>query len=151
MENTLKCETVTMIHAPVTKVWQALTTAESVKQYFFGNEVITDWNVGSTITFKGEWKNQEYLGRGIILNSVPYSLFRFSYWSSLSGLENISENYVHVTYQLVEDNDHYTELTTTVEKIPDEHLKMKMEADLKEVLESMKQVVESEELEPSFA
>ncbi len=151
MENKLKCETTVMINAPVTKVWQALTTSDSVKQYFFGNEVVTDWNVGSSIIFKGEWKNEEYLGRGIILNRVPYSLFRFSYWSSLSGLENKSENYLHVTYRLAEESEDYTELITSVDKIPNEQMKMKMEADLKKVLESLKQLVESEAFEPSFA
>jgi uncharacterized protein YndB with AHSA1/START domain len=151
MEKKLKSQITVMINAPVTKVWQALTTAAGVKEYFFGNEVITDWNVGSTITFKGEWKNEEYLGRGIILNSVPYMLFRFSYWSSLSGLENKSENYLHVTYKLVEENDEFTKLITSIEKLPNEQLKMKMESDLKKVLESLKEVVESEVLEPSFA
>jgi uncharacterized protein YndB with AHSA1/START domain len=151
MENKLKCEATVKINAPVTKVWQALTTADSVKQYFFGNEVITDWNVGSSIIFKGEWKNEEYLGRGIILNRVPYRLFRFSYWSSLSGLENKSENYLHVTYRLAEENEEYTELITSIEKIPNEQMKIKMEADLKTMLESLKQLVESEALEQWLA
>ena len=151
MDNKLKCEKTIMINAPVTKVWQALITADSVKQYFFGNEVITDWNVGSSIVFKGDWENEEHLGRGIILNRVPYRLFRFSYWSTLSGLENKSQNYLHVTYKLAEEREDFTELTASFEKIPNEEMKRKIEDDLNKVLAGIKQVVESETFELSMA
>lgn len=147
MEKKLKCEKKTVIDAPVTKVWQALTTSDIVKEYFFGNEAISSWNVGDSIVFKGEWEGQEYLGRGIILNRVPFSLFRFSYWSSLSGLENKSHNYQHITYKLSEDEDGRTELITTVDKIPDERMKEKIERDLDKVLDSLKQVVETQVFE----
>lgn len=147
MEKKLKCEKKTVIDAPVTKVWQALTTSDIVKEYFFGNEAISSWNVGDSIMFKGEWEGQEYLGRGIILNRVPFSLFRFSYWSSLSGLENKSHNYQHITYKLYEDEDGRTELITTVDKIPDERMKEKIKRDLDKVLDSLKQVVETQVFE----
>ena len=147
MEKKLKCEKKTVIDAPVTKVWQALTTSDIVKEYFFGNEAISSWNVGDSIVFKGEWEGQEYLGRGIILNRVPFSLFRFSYWSSLSGLENKSDNYQHITYKLSEDEDGRTELITTVDKIPDERMKGKIEKDLDKVLDCLKQVVETQVFE----
>jgi uncharacterized protein YndB with AHSA1/START domain len=144
MENKLKCEKKIVIDAPVTKVWQALTTADIVKEYFFGNEAISTWNVGDSIMFKGEWEGQEYLGRGIIQNRVPYKLFRFSYWSSLSGLENKSENYLHISYHLLEDEDGNTELTTVVEKIQGEDMKLKIQKDLDKVLNSLKEVVETQ-------
>ncbi len=144
MEKKLKCEKKIMIDAPVTKVWQALTTSDIVKEYFFGDEAISSWNVGDSIMFKGEWEGQEYLGRGIILNRVPYKLFRFSYWSSLSGLENKSENYLHLTYKLSEDDDSKTELITTVEKIPDESMKAKIQRDMDKVLQGLKQITETQ-------
>ena len=143
----MKCEKEIMIDAPATKVWQALITSDIIKEYFFGNEAISSWNVGDSIVFKGEWEGQEYLGRGIILNRVPYSLFRFSYWSSLSGLENKSDNYQHITYKLSEDEDGRTELITTVDKIPDERMKGKIEKDLDKVLDCLKQVVETQVFE----
>ena len=31
------------IHAPLSKVWQALTDPEMIRQYFYDTEVITDW------------------------------------------------------------------------------------------------------------
>lgn len=36
------------------QVWDALTNPEKTKQYFFNCEAISDWQVGSTITFKGK-------------------------------------------------------------------------------------------------
>lgn len=41
------------INADVSRVWEALTTPEIVKKYFFGVDVITDWKVGSPIVYKG--------------------------------------------------------------------------------------------------
>ena len=43
------------INAPASKVWDALTKPELIKQYLFGTEVKTDWQVGGPITYKGEW------------------------------------------------------------------------------------------------
>jgi len=146
MENNLRFETTTMIHAPVTKVWQALTTSDIISRYFSGNKAVSEWNVGNSIMFKGEWEGEEYLGRGIILNRVPYKLFRFSYWSSLYHLENKSENYVHVTYRMAEDGDE-TELITSIERIPDEEMRAKLENKFNKVLENLKQLVETEKFE----
>jgi len=139
-----------MINAPVTQVWKALTNADIVKKYFFGNEVFSEWNVGNSIMFKGDIDGEAYLGRGIILNRVPYKLFRFSYWSSLSGVENKSENYLHVTYHLSEEGDDYTELITTVDRIHDENMKEQLDKNLDKVLTNLKRVVEQETSEAVF-
>lgn len=42
------------INAPATKVWEALTKPEIIKQYMFGTNVVSDWKVGSTVVWKGE-------------------------------------------------------------------------------------------------
>ena len=39
----------TIIKAPVNKVWDALINPEMVKQYFFGSDQQTDWEIGSNI------------------------------------------------------------------------------------------------------
>ena len=41
------------IHTPVSKVWQALVNPDIIKQYLFDTDVISDWKVGSPITYKG--------------------------------------------------------------------------------------------------
>jgi hypothetical protein len=40
---------------------------ERIKEYYLGAEVQTDWQVGSPITFKGEWEGKSYEDKGEIL------------------------------------------------------------------------------------
>jgi uncharacterized protein YndB with AHSA1/START domain len=131
------------IDAPASKVWEALTTPELIKQYFFGTDTVSDWKVGSPIIFKGEWEGKQYKDKGTILDIVPRKLFRYKYWSSMSGIEDKPENYVDITYELAEKND-TTKLTITQENIPDEKMKAHSEQNWKKVLKGLKQLVESE-------
>jgi uncharacterized protein YndB with AHSA1/START domain len=43
------------IDDPGREVWRSLTDPGRIKEYYLGAEVQTDWQVGSAITFKGEW------------------------------------------------------------------------------------------------
>lgn len=67
MNNSFVAETQVTIHAPVDAVWRALTEPELVKQYLYGTQVETDWQVGSPITWRGEWKGQPYEDKGEVL------------------------------------------------------------------------------------
>lgn len=42
-----------VINSPAEAVWDALTNPEKTKEYFFHCRVLSDWKVGSPITFKG--------------------------------------------------------------------------------------------------
>jgi hypothetical protein len=42
------------IKADKVKVWAALTTPLTIRQYLYGAETITDWKVGSPIVFQGD-------------------------------------------------------------------------------------------------
>jgi uncharacterized protein YndB with AHSA1/START domain len=59
----------TTIHAPISKVWQALVNPEIIKQYLFNTDVISDWKVGSPVTYKGEWEGKAFEDKGEILRS----------------------------------------------------------------------------------
>src|SRR4051812_9473220 len=98
MELTMK--TSISIQAPPTRVWEALTDPEQIKQYFFGTEAISDWKVGSPLIFKGIWEGKEYVDKGIILELEQNKKLKYNYWSSFSGTEDIPENYAHITYEL---------------------------------------------------
>ena len=74
MSNTPIATATTTINAPASKVWDALTKPEQIKQYMFGTEVTTDWKVGSPITYKGEWKGKE---RGITHWNLSVQEMRF--------------------------------------------------------------------------
>jgi hypothetical protein len=47
MNKTLIAKATVTIDAPTSKVWEAITNPESIKQYLFGAEVIRDWRAGS--------------------------------------------------------------------------------------------------------
>lgn len=88
------------IIASIEKVWEALTNPEKIKQYMFGTNVISDWNEGSPIIFKGEWNGKEYEDKGTILKYKPYEIIKYSHFSPLSGLTDKPENYHKVTIEL---------------------------------------------------
>jgi uncharacterized protein YndB with AHSA1/START domain len=141
MAANLIAKTETTIHAPASKVWQALTTPEMIKEYFFGTEVISDWKVGRPLEFRGVWKGKEYVEKGTILKSDPEKLFQYNYLSSASGLEDVPENYANVTYELHEE-DGVTTLTVRQENIASEEERIKAETNWKTVMDNMKKMVE---------
>jgi uncharacterized protein YndB with AHSA1/START domain len=61
----------TTIKAPVERVWEALTNAEIVKQYFFGSNQQTDWKVGSPIKWTGEYEGKPYEDKGVVREFIP--------------------------------------------------------------------------------
>ena len=105
-----------MIHidASVSEVWNALTDPAIVKQYFFGTTVDSDWKEGSPITYSGEWKGKVYQDKGIIKKIDKERILSHTYWSNLSGIADIPDNYATVTYELHSKGDGTT-LTITQE------------------------------------
>jgi uncharacterized protein YndB with AHSA1/START domain len=112
MNNLFISKTSTSINAPVSKVWDALTKPDLIKQYLFGTEVIIDWQVGSPITYKGVWQGKSYEDKGKVLEIEPRKILVSTFWSSLSGLPDIPENYKTVRYELSATGD-ITSLTIT--------------------------------------
>ena len=100
------------IHATADQVWHALTTSESLKKFFFGADVESDWRVGSPIRMTGEFKGQRYQDKGVILASDPQRRLSFSHWSAMSGKPDTPENYHVVTYQLAPEGSN-TKVTLT--------------------------------------
>jgi uncharacterized protein YndB with AHSA1/START domain len=134
-----------VIDAPAEKVWEALTNPELIKQYFFGTDAISDWKEGSPLLFKGTWQGKTYEDKGTILTVKQNELFRYSYWSSMSGIEDKPENYVTVSYILIPNGDR-TKLEITQENIPDEKMKAHSEENWNKVLEGLKGVVEAKQV-----
>jgi uncharacterized protein YndB with AHSA1/START domain len=141
MKSNISAKVKTNINAPVEKVWDALTKPEIIKQYFFGTQTTTTWEKGSPITFDGEWQGTSYHDKGTILDIQKNRLIKYNYWSSMSGIEDKPENYVIVTYELVE-REPDVELTITQENIPDEKTKEHSEANWRKVLDDLKKLVE---------
>jgi uncharacterized protein YndB with AHSA1/START domain len=131
------------IEAPATKVWEALTSPELIKQYLFGAEAISDWKEGSELRFVGEWEGKPYEEKGRILQCVPNKLLQFTSFSSFSDLEDSEENYRNVSYQLDEDNG-VTTLVLKQENNESEKAREHSENNWRFVLEKLKELVESQ-------
>ena len=100
------------VAAPADEVWRALTTPETVRSFFMGAEVESDFKVGSPIRFKGEFKGEAYEDKGEILVAEPGRQLSFSHYSPMSGAPDAPENYHVVTYDLEPDGDR-TQVTLT--------------------------------------
>jgi hypothetical protein len=85
------------IDAPGARVWEALTTPELIKQWFFGVDTVTDWQVGSPLVHKSTWQGKPYEDKGTILNIKAPRLLVHTHWSALSGLADSPENYQEVS------------------------------------------------------
>ena len=129
------------IKAPVEEVWNALIDPDLIKKYLFGTNVITDWKVGSPILYKGMWKGKAYEDKGIILNIIPNRLLETTYWSGMSGIPDIPENYKKVNYKLVPNNNG-TSLTLTQDNNATEEEKKHSEQNWKMVLDGLKKILE---------
>jgi len=130
------------INASNNKVWDALIKPELVKQYFFGTIVDSDWKVGSTITFSGEWEGKKYKDKGEIVEVKEHKYLVYTYWSSLGGTADIPENYLKVKYDL-ELKDGKTLLTIESEN-KDEESKNQSENNWNFILKNLKELVEKE-------
>jgi uncharacterized protein YndB with AHSA1/START domain len=141
MDKTLKVEKVVVIRADPAVVWNALTDKETIKKYFFGTEAISDWKVGSSLIFQGEWEGKTYQDKGTILAVEPGKLLQYNYWSGFSGLEDVPENYSLVTYRLG-SKPGATNVVLTQEGFAGEEAKVHAEGGWTMVLDNLKKLLE---------
>jgi len=111
MNHNLEVSKSILINADVSKVWNAMTNPEIIKEYLFGTETITDWKVGSEIIFQGEYQGHKYRDKGIVRENVLNQRISYNYWSAFTGLEDKPENYSLVTYVITQKDNNQTELT----------------------------------------
>lgn len=131
----------TVINAPRETVWDALINPEIVKQYFFGTNLVTTWEEGSPIFFRGEWEGKPYEDKGTVVSFDPMDSMSFNYWSSLGGTEDAPENYQVLTYTL-DDIPDGTKVTITQSNIDTEERLEHSVSNWKMVLEALKNLLE---------
>jgi uncharacterized protein YndB with AHSA1/START domain len=130
------------IDAPIEDVWKAVTTPALIKQWFFGVDTETDWNVGSPLVHRGEYQGKPYEDKGEILQFDPPKLLVHTHWSDLSGKPDTPEHSQEVSWALAQRNG-ATELTITERNLPSEEAKAVSEESWRMVLENLKNVLET--------
>ncbi len=68
---TFTIEKTVLINAPINIVFEALTNSEQIIKYYLLNEVVSDWQVGSTIVCKGSNEGKNFTDDGIIDILIP--------------------------------------------------------------------------------
>jgi uncharacterized protein YndB with AHSA1/START domain len=102
-----------VIKASPSKVWNALTDPEQTKKYMFGCETVSDWKAGSSLLWKGSYEGKEIVFvKGNIIDIKPDSFLAYTVIDPNSTIADIPENYLTVTYALLEEGEQTT-LTVT--------------------------------------
>jgi len=97
MSENLAAEADVTIKGSVSQVWDALVNPDKIKRYMFGATVVSEWQVGSPIVWKGEWKGKPFEDKGRILEIQQGRRLRYSHFSPLSGAPDRPESYHNVT------------------------------------------------------
>ena len=91
------------IKAPASSLLDALTNPEMTKQYMFGCETISDWEIGSSLLWQGEYEGKKMVFvKGQIKELVPFKLLSYTVIDPNGSIPDIPENYLTVTYELVQ-------------------------------------------------
>nr|WP_294950028.1 SRPBCC family protein [uncultured Mucilaginibacter sp.] len=137
--------TVTVVfNVPKEEVWKGLTDPDMVKQYFFGTNQESSWMEGSPIVWSGEWEGKTYQDKGTILEITPGEYVKYSYWSSMSSLEDKPENYQIVSYKL-DEKDGVTTMEITQENIKDQAAKEHSEGSWQAIYGGLKKMLEEKQ------
>ena len=106
MANGLFVENTITINAASEKVWDALVNPEQTKKYMFGCETVSEWKRGSELLWKGIYEGKEMIFvKGIIIDIDPGKFLAYTTLDPNSDIDDVSENYLTVTYRLTEQDE----------------------------------------------
>lgn len=109
-----------VLNAKTEDVWDALINPEKTKLFFFNAEVESEWLKGSPIQWVGVNKKKGFLAKGGVIVFEKYKQLKHTYIELHKGTEDISTNYLHVTYFL-ERKYNGTELEINIDSFNDDN------------------------------
>jgi uncharacterized protein YndB with AHSA1/START domain len=93
-----------IIQASTATVWDALVNPQQTKKYMFGCETESDWKVGSALLWTGEYEGKVMVFvKGHIVDIQPEKRLVYTTIDPNSTIDDVSENYLTVTYELSEE------------------------------------------------
>lgn len=141
MTDGLRTEASITIDASVERVWDAVTTPELIKQWFFGVDTESEWTEGSSIVHRGEYQGRPYEDKGTIVAIEPPTRLVHTHWSPVSGIPDSPESHQEVTWALSEE-DGRTRLTVSEVNLHSEEAKSVSEQSWQTVLANLKDLLE---------
>lgn len=82
------------------RVWAALTEPQQIAAYMGGSRVETTWEVGSPITWAGEYDGRAYEDKGEVLVVDEPEVLSVTHYSPLMGQPDVPESYHTLVYAL---------------------------------------------------
>ena len=131
----------TEISASPKQVWAALTDPEAISRFMFGSQVETDWQVGSPITWSGEYDGKSFTDKGEILEVDEPDRLRMTHYSPMTGQPDEPASYHTLDYRL-EATDHGTRLTLDQGGNDSEEQAEQFAANWQAMLDQVKEYVE---------
>ena len=132
----------TTVNAPLARVWLALIDPPTIKKYFLGSDIVTTWQEGSPILYKGTYNGKAFEDKGTIIQVKPEQRLVVTHYSPLSGVPDIPENYHTVTYDVAPVNGG-TRVSITQDKNGSEKENDDSTKIWTTVLDNMKKLLES--------
>jgi len=130
------------IHASPERVWAALTEPAQIAAYTQGSRVETTWQVGSSITWTGEYEGRAYQDKGKVLIYDEPHVLSVTHYSPLSGNDDQPDNYHTLVYRLLVEGD-VTHLSLTQDNCADEAQAKRFSENWQEMLGGLKAHIES--------
>jgi uncharacterized protein YndB with AHSA1/START domain len=130
------------IKAPIERVWDILTKPEFVKQWQYGSELQTDWQLGTNIRFKTEWEGKVYQQWGKVLDVRQNELIKYSLFAPNPELEDKAENYFIINYVLTDENGN-TKLEIIQEDNRPGAVQEEPQGEDNPILQNLRQIAES--------
>ncbi|GIW61908.1 MAG: hypothetical protein KatS3mg089_0760 [Patescibacteria group bacterium] len=107
----------------------------------FGTNVVSDWQVGSSIVWKGEWQGKSYEDKGKILKFEKERKLQYTHFSPLTGKPDVPENYHTVTIEL-SNNGSQTTVRLSQDNNETEEARQHSEKNWRMMLEGLKKLLE---------
>ena len=104
-------------------------------------ETETDWNVGSPLVHRGEYRGKPYEDKGKILKVEPQRLLSYSHFSPLSGQPDVPANYHTVTIELSRQGTQ-TKVSLSQDNNATDEAREHSEKNWKMMLEGLKKLLE---------
>ena len=95
----------TDVAATPERVWAALTEPEQIATYMQGSKVTTTWEIGSPITWDGEYDGRAYQDKGEVLTYDEPRVLSVTHYSPMMGQPDEPENYHTLVYTLTAEGD----------------------------------------------
>lgn len=133
-----------LIDAPADAVWRALTRPELIREYLRGATVTTDWQPGSAIVWRGEWRGRPYRDHGVVVEVAKRERLVLTHYSPLGGQPDTPENYHEVTYS-IEPHGDLTRLTVEQDNNADDAEARHSSENWLAMLDGLRKVAEREQ------